>query len=59
MVKALGLTPCRQSADGKTLHQTRDNPPQFQGVPDAETLSPDERVSIIEILKWRLGIDSA
>jgi len=51
VIKSLGLTPCRPSFQGATLHQTRDG--DFQQVPDAESLSAEERVSMISMLKFR------
>jgi hypothetical protein len=54
IIKSLGLTPCRPSFDGKTLHQDRDG--HFQQVPDPEFLATEERRSVIEVIKWRMGI---
>lgn len=53
-IKALGLTPCKPSYQGHTLHQTRDN--ELQQVRDPEGLTPEERVAAIEFLKWLLDI---
>ena len=47
-IKAMGLTPCRPSYDGATIHQTRDG--EFVTVPDPQTLSPDERVDMLELI---------
>lgn len=56
VIHALGLTPCKASYNGTTLHQTRDG--QFAQVPDPEGLSPEERRSMIELIKFRLGIEN-
>jgi hypothetical protein len=55
-IKGLGLTPCRPSFQDSTLHQTRDG--EFQQVPDAESLSPEGRTAMINLLKWRLNIET-
>lgn len=56
VVRNLGLTPCRPSHDGKTLHQTRDG--EFQQVPDPEPLTPEERQAAIDFLKSIMGINT-
>ena len=53
-IKSFGLSPCKASFEGKTLHQTREG--QFQQVPDPESLSLDERDATIALLKSRLMI---
>jgi hypothetical protein len=47
----MGLTPCRPSFEGQTLHQGREGPHDFQQVPDAETMTPDERAAMIILIK--------
>jgi hypothetical protein len=54
VIRSLGLTPCRPSFEGRTLHQTRTG--DFQHVPDPELLSPEEREATIALIKFRLGI---
>lgn len=54
IVRSLGLTPCKPSFQGATLHQDRDG--HFQQVTDPDTISDEERASIIALLKWRLGV---
>jgi hypothetical protein len=55
-VRGLGLTPCRPSFNGSTLHQTRDG--GFQQVPNPEILSEVERPSMIALITWRLGVET-
>ena len=51
-IRDLGLTPCKSSYNGSTLHETRDR--LYQQVPDPETLLPNERADAIALIKWRL-----
>jgi len=53
-IRALGLTPCRPSFQGSTLHQNRDG--LFQQIEDPENYSPEERASLIDLIKMRMGI---
>lgn len=54
IIKSLGLTPCRASFDGKTLHQDREG--HFQQVPDPDQVAAEERDGVIQFIKWRMGI---
>lgn len=54
-IKSLGLTPCRPSFQGSTLHQTREHG-IFQQVEDPDHLSPEERIAMIALIKLRMGI---
>lgn len=50
-IKSWGLTPCRPSRDGKTLHVTRTG--DFRHVPDPEGLTPEESEAVLELMeKW-------
>jgi len=52
-VNSLGLTPCRPSFNGSTLHQDRDG--DFHQVIDPDGLTPAQRVAAIELLRFLLG----
>jgi len=54
IVKSLGLTPCRPSHDGATLH--RDRQGEVWRVEDPERFSPERRLALIELLKLRMGV---
>lgn len=54
VVRSLGLTACRPSFQGNTVHQDRDG--GFIQVEDPESLSEEERVAALGMLKFRLGI---
>lgn len=51
-IKTLGLTPCRPSMDGATLHQTRDG--NFIRIPDPESLSEPERRAALELVERQI-----
>ncbi|MEK9751765.1 MAG: hypothetical protein VW338_00940 [Rhodospirillaceae bacterium] len=53
-LRAMGLTPAKPSYDGATLHQ--DAAGQFTSIPNPEQLSPEERLSMIDLIRTRLGI---
>lgn len=53
-IKAFGLTPVKPSYEGSTLHVDRDG--QHTLIPNPETLDEDERRSMIDLIKLRLGI---
>ena len=53
-IKALGLTPARQSYAGATLHIDRDG--LYHSIPDAESLTPGERAAFLALLKYRMGL---
>ena len=55
-VRAFGLTPVKPSYEGSTLHVDRDG--QHTLVPDPEALTEEERASMIELVKLRLGIQT-
>lgn len=50
----MGLTHAKPSYDGATLCVDRDG--HHTSVPNPETLSADERMAMIDLIKWRLGI---
>lgn len=54
IIASMRLTPYQESVDGKTLHQTSDG--DFRQVPDAEFLTPEERESVIKLIKQTLMI---
>jgi hypothetical protein len=54
-IRRLGLTPVKPSYDGATLHVGRDG--GITSIPDAETLSPQERESFLKLLKYRMGVE--
>jgi hypothetical protein len=56
MIKAMGLTPCKPSFAGRTLHKGPDGPHDFQQVPDPEPLAPEERAGAIALIKMLRGI---
>lgn len=53
-IRAMGLTPAKPAYDGGTIHQGRDG--EFTIVPNPETLSAEERASMVRLLKRRLGL---
>lgn len=53
-IRAFGLTPCGPSYQGSTLHQTREG--HFQQVEDPDKYSPEDRASLIQLIKLRMGI---
>lgn len=53
-LKAWGLTRRKASYEGASLYEDRDG--QFTTIPDAESLSPEEREDFLEIVKTRMGI---
>jgi hypothetical protein len=54
IIIASGLTPCRPSFQGSTLHKTSDG--EFLQVCDPEHLNSEERAAIVAVVKARLGI---
>lgn len=48
-LRAMGLTPCRPSYEGATIHQDRDG--GFRSIPDPEGLSPEERQDVIDLIE--------
>lgn len=50
----LGLTPCKPSSGGHTVHMTRDG--HYVSVADPEGMSPQERAAFLEVLRFSLGI---
>lgn len=53
-LRALGLTPMKPSYEGSTLHQ--DGEGFVYSIPDAETMSMDERKAFLSLLKARMGV---
>lgn len=53
-LRALGLTKRKPSYEGASLYEDRDG--DFTTVPDAESLSAEERVDVLDLLKARMGI---
>ena len=53
-IKSFGLTPCKPSFLGSTLHQSRDG--LFHQVPDPEGYTDEERDELIALVKLRIGI---
>lgn len=54
-IRGFGLTPVKASYEGSTLHVDREG--QHHLIPDPDTLSPDERPAMIDLIKWKLGIN--
>jgi hypothetical protein len=54
MIRSLGLTPCRPSYNRHTLHS--DGRGEIYRIPDPEYLSPEERESMVELIKGRMQI---
>lgn len=55
VTRGWGLVPVPGARNGNDImHSTRDG--MFTYVPDPDTLSDDERVTVIDILRIRLGI---
>lgn len=55
-IRALGLTPTKPSYEGSTLHVDRNGDHTL--IPDAESMPPEQRVAMIQIIKVRLGISN-
>jgi hypothetical protein len=56
MIRSMGWTPSRPSFNRHTLHS--DGRGEFYRVPDPEYLSPEERESMIDLIKAWMQINT-